>query len=77
MVRHREPQHFVQRFGVRKERGRVAVVAHAEVQDVEDRTLCPFETKMSPNGRFVSRSRFFRIQFAFNADSMIRRQRNP
>ncbi len=76
MIGDRETDHFVQRGGVRKEGGAVAVVAHAELDQVEDRALSAFETVVAADGGFVASCSLFGIELALDADDVVGRERD-
>src|ERR1700735_2283208 len=50
------------------------IVAHAEMDDIEDRHLGAFQTEVTADGRLITRRAFFRIPFPFDANRVVRRQ---
>jgi len=66
-----EAADFVDGFGVREERGGVAVVAHAEGDDIEARGFGAFEAEAAAQVVFVLRSGYFWLEFALHAVNLL------
>ena len=74
VIGHRDAADLMQSLGVRKERGGMGIVAHAQLDQVEDGHFRSFQPIVRADRRLVARRGLFRIQLTLDADDVVRMQ---